>query len=81
MNLGPTELLIVLVVLAVPALFGVFVVVAVSVLRQRTRDELDPSATTAGVSVADEVAKLVALRDAGAITEDEFVAQKVKLLG
>lgn len=81
MNLGPTELLIVLFVLAIPALVIVFVVVVLSLRRQRTRDERDPAATTAGVSVADEVAKLVALRDAGALTEGEFAAQKAKLLG
>lgn len=32
-------------------------------------------------SVADELAKLLQLRDAGALTEDEFTAQKAKLLG
>lgn len=31
--------------------------------------------------VADELAKLVALRDSGALTQDEFEAQKAKLLG
>ena len=60
MNLGPTELLVVLFVLAIPALVIVFVVVVLSVLRQRTCNEPVPPATTAGGSVADEVAKLVA---------------------
>ena len=32
-------------------------------------------------SVADELAKLVQLRDAGALTEEEFAAQKARLLG
>jgi len=79
-NVGPTELLILL-VLAIPALAIVLVVVALSVRRQRTRDRPIPASTTAGVGVADEVAKLVALRDAGELTEDEFAAQKAKLLG
>ena len=35
----------------------------------------------APVSVADELAKLVQLRDAGALTDEEFAAQKAKLLG
>ena len=79
MNVGPAELLILL-VLAIPALVIVLVVVLLSVRRQRNRDELVPAATTAGVSVADEVVKLVALRDAGALTEDEFAVQKAQLL-
>jgi len=32
-------------------------------------------------SVADELAKLVQLREAGALTDEEFAAQKAKLLG
>lgn len=35
----------------------------------------------AAASVADELKKLVELRDMGALTEDEFAAQKVRLLG
>jgi len=35
----------------------------------------------AGYSVSDEVAKLAALRDSGAITPAEYDAQKAKLLG
>lgn len=34
-----------------------------------------------GISVADELAKLVQLRDAGVLSPEEFVAQKTKLLG
>jgi hypothetical protein len=37
--------------------------------------------TIAPLRVADELAKLAALRDAGALTDDEFSAQKAKLLG
>jgi hypothetical protein len=33
------------------------------------------------VSVADELAKLMQLRDVGALTEQEFTAQKARLLG
>ena len=36
---------------------------------------------TAPASVADELVKLVQLRDAGALTDEEFAAQKAKLLG
>jgi hypothetical protein len=33
-----------------------------------------------GESAADEISKLAALRDSGALTEEEFAAQKAKLL-
>lgn len=35
----------------------------------------------AGASVADELAKLAGLRDSGVLSEEEFNAQKAKLLG
>ena len=35
----------------------------------------------AGTSTADELAKLADLRDKGVVTDDEFQAQKAKLLG
>lgn len=35
---------------------------------------------SAGVSVADELAKLAAMRDQGILTDDEFQAQKARLL-
>jgi len=38
-------------------------------------------ADRAWVSVADELAKLVQLRDAGVLSSAEFDAQKAKLLG
>lgn len=37
--------------------------------------------SAAPASVADELAKLVQLRDAGALTEEEFAMQKARLLG
>lgn len=40
-----------------------------------------PMAATQVFSVADELAKLASLRDAGILTEDEFVAQKAKIIG
>jgi hypothetical protein len=47
-----------------------------------TIPEKTPKAKAApAVSVADEIAKLAALRDSGALTADEFDAQKAKLLG
>ncbi len=39
-----------------------------------------PGAAVPQVSVADEIAKLVALRDAGALTDEEFAAHKASLL-
>jgi Short C-terminal domain len=38
-------------------------------------------AASAPALVADELAKLVQLRDAGALTDEEFAAQKARLLG
>lgn len=35
---------------------------------------------TSAVSAADEIAKLAALRDSGALSEEEFQAHKAKLL-
>lgn len=40
-----------------------------------------PDAVAATVSMADALSKLVALRDAGALTDSEFAEQKSKLLG
>lgn len=43
----------------------------------------EPAPTVApsgGASVADELAKLLKLRDAGVLTAEEFTAQKAKLL-
>jgi hypothetical protein len=37
--------------------------------------------TAGGASAADELAKLAGLKNAGTITEDEFLTQKAKLLG
>lgn len=44
-------------------------------------DEPPPADPPDPLSVADELGKLAALRDAGVITADEFDAQKAKLLG
>jgi hypothetical protein len=41
---------------------------------------IESEPTRAVGSVADELAKLAALRDSGVLTEDEFEAQKAKLL-
>lgn len=38
-------------------------------------------AAVPGASTADEIAKFAALRDSGAITPEEFAAQKAKILG
>ena len=44
-------------------------------------DGLSSTSATSSPSVADEIAKLVALRDSGAITEEEFTAHKEGLKG
>jgi hypothetical protein len=47
---------------------------------QATRRYIQTVATTAGASTADELAKLAELRNSGVITEEEFTAQKAKIL-
>lgn len=44
------------------------------------RSYVQDAAQTSGGSTADELEKLAKLRDAGTITDDEFEAQKAKLL-
>ncbi len=39
------------------------------------------SSSAAPASIADELGKLVQLRDSGALTDEEFAAQKARLLG
>jgi hypothetical protein len=45
------------------------------------RQYIQEAAGSSGASAADELAKLGQLRAQGVITEDEFAAQKAKLLG
>ena len=45
-----------------------------------TRQYIQSVASDDGGSSADEIAKLAELRDSGLLTEDEFVAQKAKIL-
>lgn len=45
------------------------------------RASVNDHSPRAPLSVADELVKLVALRDAGVLTDDELSAQKAKLLG
>jgi type VI protein secretion system component VasK len=47
---------------------------------QAFRDYVKDAASTDQASVADELAKLAQLRDAGTISADEFETQKAKLL-
>jgi hypothetical protein len=44
------------------------------------REYIQTVSAGGGASAADELAKLAALKDSGALTEDEFAAQKAKLL-
>lgn len=55
--------------------------VTVKEILPRIPDRAAPQPSPVGGSVADELAKLASLRDSGVITEDEFAAQKAKLLG
>jgi hypothetical protein len=52
--------------------------------QQASQDAVDSyirqTAGSGGASSADELTKLAALRDSGALTDDEFAAQKAKLL-
>ena len=45
-----------------------------------TRQYVQSVASDDGASSADEIAKLAELRNSGLLTEDEFVAQKAKIL-
>ncbi len=47
---------------------------------QATRQYIQTVATPNGHSTADEIAKLAELRNSGLLTQDEFDAQKAKLL-
>ena len=47
---------------------------------QATRQYIQGVASQNGHSTADEIAKLVQLRDSGVLTEEEFSAQKSRLL-
>jgi hypothetical protein len=69
--------------MTVPELRSVFGHVASQVQNMaadRTR-ALSPKPVPAASSVADELAKLAKLRDGGVLTDEEFAAQKAKLLG
>jgi hypothetical protein len=50
-------------------------------LIEQYRQALRQPATAPPSSVADELEKLLALRDKGVLNEDEFAAQKARLLG
>jgi hypothetical protein len=50
-------------------------------LRDFVQERMAAASSTASGSIADEISKLAGLRDQGILTEDEFAAQKAKLLG
>lgn len=56
------------------------VIQAINMRRAAAQPAVAP-ASTPPTSVADELKKLVELRDLGALNEEEFSAQKAKLLG
>ena len=51
-----------------------------SMNERRLQDFVNQQGGAARPSTADEISKLAALRDAGTLTEDEFAAQKSRLL-
>jgi hypothetical protein len=55
--------------------------IVVAMKASNTPEPLPAPALVAAISVADELAKLAQLRDSGVLTEEEFSAQKAKLLG
>jgi len=50
-------------------------------MTERTRQRMSPAAPAAPSSVAEELAKLDGLRQRGVLSEEEFAAQKARLLG
>ena len=51
-----------------------------SMNERRLQDIADQQGVAARPSTADEISKLAALRDSGTLTEDEFAAQKSRIL-
>jgi hypothetical protein len=49
--------------------------------QQEQQQRLQSRADAQRASIADELSKLAALRDQGVLTEEEFAAQKARLLG
>jgi hypothetical protein len=47
----------------------------------RRHKSAEPGKQCPTLGAADEIAKLVALRDSGALSEEEFAAYRAKLLG
>jgi hypothetical protein len=47
---------------------------------KRTRAYIQEVSASSGASTADELAKLAQLKDSGVLTEEEFAAQKAKVL-
>jgi hypothetical protein len=52
--------------------------VELQLIKQVHREAMEPSGP--GANVADELAKLVGLRDSGVLSPEEFVVQKSRLL-
>lgn len=64
-----------------PPLLQAQVATVNDLIAEQERQDRSPAVTQTRVSVADELAKLVQLKEAGVLSEDEFGAQKAKLLG
>lgn len=67
-------------VLLSPLIMGIAVLVVKSEAKPVEAQQTYVAAATGGGSVADEIGKLAALRDSGALTTDEFERQKAALL-
>lgn len=50
-------------------------------LRALVEERMGKGTSSPAISLADELAKLAGLRDQGVLTEEEFAAQKARLLG
>jgi len=61
--------------------FATFRANVVPILRDLAVTVTEPGVSAPAISVADELEKLAHLRDRGVLTEEEFAAQKARLLG
>jgi len=52
-----------------------------SMNERRMQEHFNQAGVAGRPSAADEISKLAALRDSGALTDDEFAAQKSRVLG
>ena len=80
---GVSKALWMLFLLFVPFIAAVVYLIArgESMHERRMQDFANQAGAAARPSAADEISKLAALRDSGALSEEEFAAQKSRVLG